>query len=213
MEDLDLQTLAGRIAWVIAKRERPNGGGAWDEKTLSVAAKLGSSHVGQFVRGEQTNPTLSTVKKIADAAGVSAAWLAYGVGSPDQDDDARAPSTREDGTAHRGNVIGWDDAAAIVRAKHRFSDEQWSVSERVAALTTRGIISPEEVLQILRLVAQQLDPARMERQLAEAYARQRQVLADAAAREAAAEVREKAERESPPPPKPKGGARKTKAGT
>lgn len=162
--------------------------------------------IARYEKNEDAEVTLPTLKAIAKGAEVSAAWLILGTGSPDADDDARAPSTRESELPRRGNVIGWDDALAVVRAKHKFTDDTVASGERVAALTTRGIITPEEVLQILRLVAQQSDPARMERQLAEAYERQRQVLADADAREAEAEAREKTEKV-----KPKGG-RKPKGG-
>ena len=42
-------TLAERMQWIIDNRRR-EGGARWDAKTLSVAAGLAPSHVGQIVR-------------------------------------------------------------------------------------------------------------------------------------------------------------------
>lgn len=208
--------LAERIQWILENRIDPATKAPWDAKALSVAANLGSdAHVGMMKRGTVKKPTGETLAAIAKVANVSLWWLTIGEGSPDVDDDARAPSTRESETAVRGNVIGWDDAKAIVQARRKWSEEQWGVAERIAALTTRGIISPEEVEEIMRLVEKHSDPRRMERQLAEAYERQRQVLADAETRETEAIARQRAEREAAqaaPAPKPKGRPRKPTTG-
>ncbi len=87
------QTLAARMQWVLTNRRKPSGD-PWDAKALSVAARLGPSHVGQIARGKLVNPQLETLQAIAAAAGVSVAWLASGKGSPDSDDPT-APSASE----------------------------------------------------------------------------------------------------------------------
>jgi hypothetical protein len=78
-----MATVADRIRWVLA-HGNVGGARAWCEK-----ARISSSYLGTFLtrdrRGQESDIGVSILSKLADAANVSFAWLATGVGSPSDD--------------------------------------------------------------------------------------------------------------------------------
>jgi len=209
----DLDTLAKRLAWVIANRRKP-GGGTWDQKSLSLAAGLGTSHVGQYVRGEQVNPTLDVLQRLAKAAGVSAAWLAFGAGTPDTI-DPEDPSYSDSSVPIARNVPGWSQvlrldqlAAASSPAGKLITPEAWERSNHAARYLIQGPAAPGDALRIARLAMEVADEGRFERaydaNLKELQAGEDAERADAKAFEEAVAAKARGEK----PAKPKGGSKK-----
>lgn len=165
-------TLAGRMQWILANR-RKSGGDPWDAKALSLAAGLGSSHVGQIARGALKNPQLETLQAIAAAAGVSAAWLATGAGNADSD-DLTAPSVSESSTPVHGNVPGWTEVLAEDQRAHSEIDARfWEAGTASAPFLIHGPALPGDALRLARLAMELSDPMRLANALREAQARVR----------------------------------------
>lgn len=169
-----VKTLGERVEWILEHRRTPTGD-RWTARGLSEAAGLSPAYVGLLKRGAVKAPRIDGLRAIAEAAGVSAGWLASGEGTPDSDDDTRAPSTSDSQVPHMGNAIGWDDAERAARSQVDYPEAIWEAARKVAPLAVRGIVSEQDVIDIARMVARLSDPARMQAQLAEAYARQREL--------------------------------------
>lgn len=74
-----MQTLSERLKWALDQS-------GLSQRALSRAAGLQSQrHIGFLASGDRDNPELKTVQAIANALGVSIAWLANG------DDPAPSP--------------------------------------------------------------------------------------------------------------------------
>lgn len=99
-------TLPDRLRWVLANRPRPDGR-EWKPTPLSVAAGLGRNHLAQILDGRVANPDLATMEAVARVVGVSPAWLALGVGTPD--DPAPAADQRPVGPPRFGELASWRD--------------------------------------------------------------------------------------------------------
>lgn len=87
--------LEKRIRWVLEhRRDRIKNQSQW-----AVAAGLTRTHVDQLLRrlkkNEGAGQERETPEKLADAAGVSRAWLVFNEGSPEDLRDARESSFRE----------------------------------------------------------------------------------------------------------------------
>lgn len=82
------ETIADRITQILAKR-------SWSRRELARQAGLAETHVGLILKKFQEDPGASleakTIQAIAQAAGVSAAWLQYGAGDPGWPDDEPQP--------------------------------------------------------------------------------------------------------------------------
>lgn len=161
-------TLATRMQWVLENRRKQDGD-RWDAKTLSLAAGLGSSHVGQIARGSLRNPQLSTLNAIARKAGVSAAWLATGAGSPDAIDRAEPSVT----TAVLGevpiyaNALGWTDAVAEFLATPEGAGTPPSVihdAGQHSPYRLHGPVTKERVKALVGLVLAEADPMKVIRE-------------------------------------------------
>jgi transcriptional regulator with XRE-family HTH domain len=171
-----VDTLPARLEWILTHCKAPSGG-AWTARGLSAAADLSPSYVGMLRRQAVKSPGLDVLRAIATAAGVSLAWLATGDGTPDSDDDARAPSSTESHVPVMGNAIGWSDAETAARARSDYSEEVWDIVRQIAPFAVRGIVSEDDALELARTVSRLSDPARMQAQLVEAYARQQELRA------------------------------------
>lgn len=178
-----VKTLGERVEWILEHRRTPTGD-RWTARGLSDAAGLSPAYVGLLKRGAVKAPRIDGLRAIAEAAGVSAGWLASGEGTPDSDDDSRPPASTDSEVPHMGNALGWPDAEAAVRAKTAFPEEVWEATRKVAPYAIRGIVTESDALELVSMVAKFRDPARMEKQLAEAYQRQKEVLARVEARAA-----------------------------
>lgn len=84
-----METLADRITQILEKR-------SWSRRELARKAGLAETHVSLILKKFQEDPNASiedkTIRAIAHAAGVSAAWLQYGSGDPGWPDDEPAPA-------------------------------------------------------------------------------------------------------------------------
>lgn len=69
----DLSTLLGRLRALVAWSGVPTA-------TFSLAAGLSKTHVGQVLRGAIQSLRDEAVAKVADLAGTTRAWVAYGEG-------------------------------------------------------------------------------------------------------------------------------------
>ena len=197
-----LDTFAKRLAWVLANR-RQKDGSPWDQKTLSVTAGLSTSHVGQYVRGDQTNPTLEILRKLGKAADVSAAWLGFGVGSPDAIDGD--PSYSDSSVPIARNVPGWaqvlrhDQAmAAASPAGKLITPDAWQRSDLAARYLIHGPAAPGDALRLARLATELADEGRFDRaydaNLKELQAGESAELAEAKAFEEAVKAKARGER-------------------
>lgn len=183
-------TLAERMQWIIDNRRR-EGGARWDAKTLSVAAGLAPSHVGQIVRGETTNPRLDTLRKIAETAGVSESWFTSGKGTPDSD-DAAAVSRAESEVPTHGNAAGFAEVLDDDKREHPEVDARWwSAAEGSASYLLHGPALPGDAFRLAKLAEELSDPARLARVLRESQRRVREL--EAQQPEKAAEHRSKVE--------------------
>lgn len=78
-----VSTMAERVTWVLQNTTNPKTGKKWSQRSLSLAAGLSQSHVGQILRGRLgENQRGNTAKKIAAAAGINHVWLMTGDGEP-----------------------------------------------------------------------------------------------------------------------------------
>ncbi len=78
-----VSSLAERLQWILDNRLDAKGK-AWSRRSLSLAAGLSQSHVGQLIRGTLGDrPAAETVAAIAAAAQVDVVWLMTGTGGPD----------------------------------------------------------------------------------------------------------------------------------
>lgn len=102
-----MKTLSERIDWILQNRLAPDGQ-PWQAKALSRAADLSETVVGMIHRGDQTNSKIDTIEAIARTAGVSAAWLAFGLGSPDGDALGSVVRFRD--------IEGWGELLASAKA-------------------------------------------------------------------------------------------------
>ena len=112
-----VNSLRDRLGWVIANRRQPDGE-PWTEKSLSRASGLSPNTIGTFRRGNGEAMRKGNVDKIAQTAGVSAAWLAYGAGTPDDpQDDSATPAVEHGDSAdpRMSNRTGF--AACLASAK------------------------------------------------------------------------------------------------
>ena len=73
MDDLDLETLAGRLE--LARRLR-----GWSRRRLSLEAGLGEAAAAQIAGNPDANPTAATVTALAEALSVDVGWLICGKG-------------------------------------------------------------------------------------------------------------------------------------
>jgi transcriptional regulator with XRE-family HTH domain len=80
---MDEHTIASRLRWILENRKDPTGKD-WSQRSLSAAAKLSQSHVNALITGRihPSKAGLDTLAKIAEAAGVSVAWLEHGTDPP-----------------------------------------------------------------------------------------------------------------------------------
>ena len=99
-------SLPERLRWVLANRPRHDGR-EWKPTPLSVAAGLGRNHLAQILDGRVANPDLATMEAVARVVGVSPAWLALGVGTPD--DPSSAADQRPAGPPRFGELASWRD--------------------------------------------------------------------------------------------------------
>lgn len=161
---------------------------AGGQRELSRRSGLDERHVGVILSRLRKNPRADiereTLAALAKGGGASVRWLAEGEGTPDSDDDSRPPAGTDSEVPHMGNALGWPDAEAAVRAKTAFPEEVWEATRKVAPYAIRGIVTESDALELVSMVAKFRDPARMEKQLAEAYQRQKEVLARVEARAA-----------------------------
>lgn len=144
---------------------------------LSTKAGASGSYVANAITRNAQRGDTEKLRAIARVAGVSERWLILGEGTPDSDDDARAPSTSESSVPEMGNAIGWDDAEAAARAQSSYPEEVWTIVRQIAPFAVRGIVTEDDALELARLVARLSDPLRMGKQLAEAYQRQKELRA------------------------------------
>lgn len=83
-----METIGDRIAEILKKKD-------WSRRELARRADLAETHVSLILRKFTDDPTASleekTIRAIAQAAGVSAAWLQYGSGDPGWPDDEPLP--------------------------------------------------------------------------------------------------------------------------
>lgn len=169
--------LAARLQHILDLR-------GWSAYQLSSKAGASGSYVANAISRRSTRGDPEKLRAIARAAGVSERWLVLGEGTPESDDDARPPASTDSEVPHMGNALGWPDAEAAVRAKTAFPEEVWEATRKVAPYAIRGIVTESDALELVSMVAKFRDPARMEKQLAEAYQRQKEVLARVEARAA-----------------------------
>jgi len=99
-----VSTLPERLAWLLEHTRGPDGK-PWSRRSLSLAAGLSASHVGQLLRERLgKRPSVDTISALAAAAGVDPQWLMTGEGSP-------SPTTRAE-EAHADEAEGDQVAAA-----------------------------------------------------------------------------------------------------
>lgn len=108
-------TLADRLKWILANRSRPSGR-EWKPTPLSLAAGLGRNHVAQILSGRVQDPDTATLEAIAATAGVSAAWLVVGTGSPD--DEAPTASQSPPPPLRFGELPTWRELLASAKLRH-----------------------------------------------------------------------------------------------
>jgi hypothetical protein len=80
---LRVSTLPERVLWILNNTVDPSTGKPWSARSLSLAAELGQSYVGQVLRGRLgKNQKSNTTDAIARASGVDPIWLKTGEGWP-----------------------------------------------------------------------------------------------------------------------------------
>lgn len=162
-----VNTLAERVEWILKHRRRPDGT-RWSQRALSEAAGMSPAVVGMLRRGDTKDVRGETLRHLAAAAGVSLAWLATGKGTPDEDDDARGPSTAESGVPHFGNAVGWDDARREAERTHPYIPAwAWDQAATMAPMHLRSVVTPEQVVSLARMALQLADPRAMSAALEE----------------------------------------------
>jgi len=153
------------------------------QRERSRRAGLTDVHVGQLMRRLKASPNASfetkTLQAIAGAAGVSAAWLLTGDGSPDSDDATRAPSTTDDPEPILRNVPGWATVVAIDTAEHAITPEEIDHGEKIAAFMLHRPAVPGDLWEIVQQIRRVNDPTWLAQKLQESHARVQALLAKA----------------------------------
>lgn len=167
----DVSTLSERVEWILENRARPDGR-PWSQRGLSAASGLSPAHVGMMLRGDAKAVKGETLTGLARAASVSLRWLVTGEGSPDHDDDARAPSTTDDATPIMANVPGWEDTVKVDRAEHPdITDVEVSNGERIAAYMLHRPAVRGDLWEIVQQMRRVNDPTWLAQKLRESDAR------------------------------------------
>ncbi len=176
-----VSTLPERLQWILDHRRRPDGR-KWVHTALSAAAKLSKNHIGQMLKGRVTKPDTETLTDIARVAGVSAAWLITGKGSPDDDDDAIGPTRSDDVRPVFANLENWDAVVANDRAEHPdITDDESIRGGRIAAFAVQNRPAvPGDLWRAVLMIRDVNDPAAIARRFNEHQARVQQEIAAAA---------------------------------
>ena len=158
----ELDTIPGRVRWILANRINPHTQAPWKGNELGRAVLAKSpAHVNMIARGEIKEPSQDLLRAIAQKVGVSESWLILGNGYPVEVDD-RPVSTTDSSTPHMVNAIGFADALA--EAKRRapgLHDHAWKSTERAAAYVIRGPVQPEDLVKLARVAEELADPGRI----------------------------------------------------
>ena len=131
------------------------------QRELSRRAGLTEVHVGQIIRRLEKDPVArieqTTLDAIARGAGVSAAWLSHGVGTPDSTD--ASPPAPEDHRPVLRNLAGYADAERLAREEHPDWPE-WVWEETARASTFDAPVATLALVEdIARLVRRHKSPA------------------------------------------------------
>lgn len=164
------ETLADRIEWVLANRTQP-GGKPWNPSALSLAAGLARAHVGMMRRGDAKDVRAETVKAVADAAGVSSRWLAFGEGTPDSA-DADAPIHTDSAEPVAENIPNYAAVEAMDRAAHpEIDDAHWVTARGAARFMVKVAAVPGDAYKLAKDAEAFANPARVAKIFADQDAR------------------------------------------
>ena len=161
-----MDDIAARIRKVLDLR-------GWSAAELNRRAGLASpTHITTILRRGGARAGGDTLRKVAHGAGISERWLLTGEGSPDHDDDARAPSTTDDATPIMANVPGWEDAVKVDRAEHEdITDVEVSNGERIAAYMLHRPAVRGDLWEIVQQMRRVNDPTWLAQKIRESDAR------------------------------------------
>jgi transcriptional regulator with XRE-family HTH domain len=174
-----VKTLAERVDWILKNRRRPDGR-KWSARGLSDAAGLSPAHVGMMQRGEAKAVKGDTLRGVAEAAGVSLAWLVTGDGSPDSDDTARTPSTTDDPEPIMANVPGWAEVERADSEEHPdITDTERKNAREVAKYMLHRPAVMGDLWELVRQMRRVNDPVWLAQKLQESNARVQALLAKA----------------------------------
>lgn len=174
-----MKTLAERVDWILKNRRRPDGR-KWSARGLSDAAGLSPAHVGMMQRGEAKAVKGDTLRGVAEAAGVSLAWLVTGDGSPDSDDTARTPSTTDDPEPIMANVPGWAEVERADSEEHPdITDTERKNAREVAKYMLHRPAVMGDLWELVRQMRRVNDPVWLAQKLQESNARVQALLAKA----------------------------------
>lgn len=192
-----VSTLAERVGWIIDNRRRADGS-TWTDRGLSDAAGLSPAHIGMIRRGDAKKVTAETIEAIARVGGVSAGWLAFGLGTPDSDD---VQSVSDSHRPQLQNLPGWAEAERLARQEHADWPE-WVWAETAQSSPFEApVVTVGLVLDVARLVMRHRPPP------AAAARRVEQAATIEAKVKAFAETGEMG-KPPPPDPEPKRGRRR-----
>lgn len=131
MTHADDDPVSARLRWVLQSTGR-------SKRALSLAAGLSASQVERLLARGASRAELETLKKLADAANVSLAWLVSGTGMP-SDTDAQHPANDLPGRGHRlGDMDGYDRLEAnarLLRPQYDTRPDVWQRVRSIEALT------------------------------------------------------------------------------
>lgn len=192
----EVETVADRVRVVLQRS-------GWSQRELSRRAGLSEASI-QWILKHPDRPTASdTLKAIADAAGVSAAWLLTGKGTSDSLDPTE-PSTTDAVLGHvpiYANAQGWADAVTDYT-----STEQGAKTPKVIlraasqrnAYHLHGPVTKDVVAALVGLVLAETSKEELARMTDASDARLEQLLAaqPAEAAEFERKVREAAEKKA-----------------
>ena len=157
-----MKTLAERLRWLAADQKV-------DQRTIGTRAGLSGAFFAGVMTRAKEDPAASIrgpeAVALSRAWGVTLDWLLDGRGPTYRADLDASTATRDGTRPERRNVPGWAEALAVARTRRAYDDGIWVAAGRVAALHTRGIIEPEDVLEVADSIAHLSDPGRPERQL------------------------------------------------
>ena len=173
-----VKTLAERVDWILKNRRRPDGR-KWSARGLSDAAGLSPAHVGMMQRGDAKAVKGDTLRGVAEAAGVSLAWLVTGEGSPDSDDAGHVPSITDDPEPVMRNVPGWANVVAIDTAEHDITPAEVDHGEKIAAYMLHRPAVPGDLWEIVQQIRRVNDPTWLATKLQESHQRVKALLARA----------------------------------